>query len=179
MSKTQSNSIVWQIPRRIFWLAALAAVHADATAAPTRVQTLNQDLSGPRVEWSGEIVRQVKDGDDTCFVLRRFSLGSYYLRGPKEELFLACNPGPFADDKFATGRELQVTGNLGAPIPRSIGGEVFSAPLVAGAILSPLPARPYGYWQGYPYDPYPYPYHYPIYDPFWRPWPYSPFWPYR
>lgn len=174
-SKTQGDAGTRRVPRRICWLAALAAAHA--AAAPPRAQTLDQDLSGPRVEWSGEIVRQVKDGDDTCFVLRRFSLGSYYLRGPKEEYFLACNPGPFADGKFAPGRELQVTGNLGAPIPRSIGGQVFSDPLVAGAILSPLPPRPYGYWQGYPYDPYPY--HYPIYDPFWRPWPYSPFWPHR
>lgn len=174
MGRMQGNSGAWQIPWRIWWLA-LVAVHIDATAAPTRVQTLDQDLSGPRVEWSGEIVRQMKDGGDTCFVLRRFSPGSYYLRGPKEELFLACNPGPFADEKFAPGQELQVTGNLGAPIPRSIGGQVFSDPLVAGAILSPLPPRPYDYWQGYPYDPYPY----PIYDPFWRPWPYSPFWPHR
>lgn len=157
--------------------SALAAPPGPAIPSPTRDQTLDEDLRGPRVEWSGEIVRQVNDGDYTCFVLRRITPESYYLRGPKEELFIACNPGPFADEKFSAGRELGVVGNLGAPVPRSIDGRLFNYPLVVGAILTPLPQRPHGYWPGYPYDPYPY--HYPIYDPFWRPWPYHPFWPYR
>ncbi|MBI2313266.1 MAG: Slp family lipoprotein [Betaproteobacteria bacterium] len=156
---------------------ALAAPPGLEMRSPTRDQTLDEDLRGPRVEWSGEIVRQVTDGDYTCFVLRRLTPKSRYLRGPKEELFIACNPGPFSDEKFGAGRELGVVGNLGAPVPRSIGGQMFNYPVVAGAIITAVPQRPYGYWPGYPYDPYPY-YH-PIYDPFWRPWPYYPFWPYR
>lgn len=159
------------------WIGAhVGAAPSDPTAPGlTREQTLSQDLLGPRVDLTGIIVNRVMDGDYTCFVLdRSFDPGVYMV--PREEPqthFIACNPGHFDASSYGPGRELRVVGNLGAAIPRQIGGQIYRYPLVAQAFLYPLPDRP-GYYAPPPYyDPF---YH-PYYDPFWRPWPHRQ-WPF-
>lgn len=167
---------MFDMPLRLLFLFAFSV--GTACAAPpvpgfTREQTLNQDFLGPRVEWHGEIVGMLRDDDDTCFILVRLDDGfGYDMPGNR---FVACQPGLFDPAQFAPGRILQVIGNLGAAMPRSIGGQTLDYPLVAGAIVQPDGwRRPYWPPRLYP-DPF-YPY-YPYYDPFWRPWPYRP-WPY-
>lgn len=164
------------------FVCVLVGAHASAAppdpSAPglTREQTLSQDLLGPKVDLTGIIVSRLMDGDYTCFVLNRsFAPGVYVIpRDEPQDYFIACNPGNFDAAAYGPGRELQVVGNLGAAIPRRIGGQVYGYPLVAEAFLYPLPDRP-----GY-YGPTPYydPFYSPYYDPFWRPWPYR-YWPYR
>lgn len=145
-----------------------------AHAAPTRRDTLDQDFLGPQVDWYGEIVSRVSDGDDTCFVLSRVFDTSGYIGPGGSGMFIACYPGPFEPRRFAPGKVLNVVGNLGAATPRAIGGETLSYPVIAGATIRLMEWRPGGHWP--PYFPHA-PFHYPYYDPFWRPWPYRA-WPY-
>ncbi|HSF47485.1 MAG TPA: Slp family lipoprotein, partial [Burkholderiales bacterium] len=66
----------------------------------------------------------------------------------------------------APGRTLNVSGNIGSPMPRQIGTEVYDYPVIAGAILKPGSKR----------SSYPYSYHDPYYDPYYDPfWPHTPF----
>ncbi|MEW6314727.1 MAG: Slp family lipoprotein [Pseudomonadota bacterium] len=165
--------------RLFLLLMCVASAAAAAPPAPglTREQTLDQDFLGPRIEWMGEIVGTLHDNDDTCFILVRLESG-FELDVPTNR-FIACQPGFFQLGLFAPGRVLEVTGNLGAATPRSIGGQTLDYPLVAGAIIRPTewqrPFFPPGYRPDpyfYPYPPYPYPP--PYYDPYWRPWRHQP-----
>jgi outer membrane lipoprotein len=135
------------------WL--LASAYSIALAAPiyTRDQTLDEDLRGPRVEWIGEIIATIRDGDYTCFVLERISYDIPAYRDIAQSRFIACNPGSFEVGTYAPGRELSVTGNLGPAVPRKIGDRIYDYPLVAGAFVQLLPYRHY----------------FPEYDPFYRP----------
>lgn len=131
--------------------------------APTREQTLDQDLAGPSVKWLGTIVESWRDGDGTCFMLQRLSGGYGYPAGAGG-MFIACPFGFFDSAAFANGRQVQVKGNLGSATPRLIGGRVYSYPLIAGAFVELLPERsPYYGPRGYYFEPY--------CDPFWHPWP--------
>ncbi|MGH8751595.1 MAG: Slp family lipoprotein [Burkholderiales bacterium] len=136
-----------------FWIIGLLAWPWSVLADPayTRDQTLEQDLHGPRVEWAGEIVVRIPDGDYTCFLLQR----PYY--GQPQSLFIACNPGAFEASTYFAGRALHVTGNLGPALPRKIGGQVYEYPLVAGAFVELLP--PQYYSAGYFYSYYPFYHH--------------------
>lgn len=135
------------------WL--LFSLSCTTLAAPifTREQTLDQDLHGPRVEWIGEIISIIRDGEYTCFVLERISYDIPAYRDTVQSRFIACNPGSFEVGTYAPGRELSVTGNLGPVIPRRIGDHIYDYPLVAGAFVWLLPSRHY----------------FPEYDPFYRP----------
>ncbi|MGH8727997.1 MAG: hypothetical protein ACREV9_07535 [Burkholderiales bacterium] len=144
---------------RISLLAAPLFMIASAQAkAPHWQETLDSDLQGPRVEWVGEIIGRVSDDGYTCFILER----------PRETKYIACNPGYFAFDDFAPGAWLKAVGNLGAAVPREIGGQVYDLPLVAGALVTKASPRPYydPYYYGYDHRPY---YGYPFYDPFYGP----------
>ena len=128
------------------------------TPPPTREETLSRDLDGPAVDWIGEIVRSLRDGDDTCFLLKRTDGGGR---------FIACGAGGFEPSLFAAGRELEVEGNLGPAMARRIGGEVLTDSVVAGAFIRLLPVRvPYYYWPPGYYDD---PFYYPYYGPYWGP----------
>ena len=135
------------------WL--LASAYSIALAAPiyTREQTLEEDLRGPRVEWIGEIIATIRDGDYACFVLERISYDIPAYGDIAQSRFIACNPGSFEVGTYAPGRELSVTGNLGPAVPRKIGDRIYDYPLVAGAFVQLLP----------------YPHYFPEYDPFYRP----------
>ena len=125
----------------------------------TRDETLDQDLHGPRVEWAGQILSVLQDGDYTCFLLlRRYATFPAY-HDALHDRFIACNPGIFEVGTYAPGRELNVTGNLGAAVPRRIGGEVYAYPVIAGAFLE-LQSHQYLLPR---YDPFYYPP--PYYDP--------------
>jgi outer membrane lipoprotein len=158
---------------RFAWLAmALAGAAFAAPPAPdlpTRRDTLARDLFGPAVDWTGQILAALRDDGDTCFVLRQTADETGYAIVAIEP-FIACAPGLFDPAVFSVGRELEVRGNLGAAMPRRIGGTVFSYPVVAGAFITPAPPRPRYYWPppGY-YDPFYDPYYGPRFHP--RPWP--------
>lgn len=124
-------------------------------AAPTWQETVSEDLHGPKVQLSAEILAQLRDGDYTCFVL-----DPYF--SPAHAPVVACNAGYFTQKEFAPGRTLNVSGNMGAATPRRIGAEVYDYPVIAGAIIKPGPER----------GSYPYSYQDPYYDPFW---PHTPF----
>ncbi len=155
--------------------ACLTLNSFTAEAVRDRERTLDRDFQGPRVEWQGAIVARIEDDGDTCFLLERLA-DPYRSRGPREVArFIACNPGPFDQDRFAPGQILRVTGNLGEAVPRRIGAEVWEQPIIAGAILkresaadyparyhgspyydlfyAPFYAHPYGYPYGYPHNP--------------------------
>lgn len=152
--------------------ALLAFLMLDALAAHAvgnRESTLDRDFQGPRVEWDSTIIGRVQDGDDTCFLLERV-VDPYqgYGRADNGARFIACNPGPFDQDRFAPGQTLRVIGNLGEALPRRIGKQIWEHPVVAGAILKRIasPVYPAG---GYYNDPF--------YDPFYSPFyghPYGP-----
>lgn len=148
----------------LMWL--LANAYNIAIAAPmyvyTREQTLDQDLHGPRVEWVGEIISTIRDGEYTCFVLERISYDIPAYLDTAQSRFIACNPGSFEVGTYARGRELSVTGNLGLAVPRKIGDRIYDYPVVAGAFVQLLPYR----------------YYFPEYDPFYLPI-YGPFPYYR
>lgn len=129
---------------------------------PSRAETLDQDLQGPRVSLVGEIVARVDDGHDTCFILDRH----------REGRFIACNPGYFEPAVFGPGAALKAVGNLGAAVPREIGGQIYDYPVVAGALISKASSPDYYDRPShdlYHYGPYPYhfgdPWHYPFYGP--------------
>lgn len=136
-----------------------ALPRSASAVVPTWQQTASEDLHGPKVQLSAEILAQVRDGDYTCFVL-----DPYY--SPTHAPVVACNPGYFTQPEFAPGRTLTVSGNMGSPMPRQIGTEVYDYPVIAGAILKPGSQR----------SSYPYSYHDPYYDPYYDPfWPHTPF----
>lgn len=157
-------ALLWLLP------AALAAAAGDAP--PTRLQTLNQDLSGPPVNLLGTIADRWQDGSDTCFVLQ---VAGGAAPASQDGKLLACNPGPFDAARYGVGQPLRVTGALGAAMPRLVGGYVVNFPVVAAAFLYPVP--PPGYYPGY-YDygswypgPWPGYSYYPYAAPFnWGAW---------
>lgn len=143
-------------------LALILFIAAPALAKPPHWQnTLDQDLQGPRVEWAGEIVSRIDDNGYTCFVLDRAGLD--------ESKYIACNPGYFAFDDFAPGSWLKATGNLGARVPREIGGKVLDYPLIAGALIAKSSPQYDRYYDPYHFGRHPY-YHHPFYDPFYGPY---------
>jgi outer membrane lipoprotein len=150
----------------LIWL--LASAYGIALAAPmyvyTREQTLDEDLRGPRVEWIGEIIATIRDGEYTCFILERISYDIPAYPGTAQSRFIACNPGSFEVGTYAPGRELSVTGNLGPAVPRKIGDRIYDYPLVAGAFVQLLP------YQSYFPDPD------PFYGPIYYPVPYLYYW---
>lgn len=149
---------------------ALAAQgEGSAGSAPTREQTLDSDLAGPSVEWTGAIIESWRDNDATCFLLRRMSNAAGYLTSSGDQ-FLACPFGFYDPAVYSTGHILQVSGNLGNAQPRTIGGRIVQFPLIAGAFVErmadPAPYPPY-------YGPYPGPYFFPR-DRFFSPFPCDP-----
>lgn len=153
-----------------FMLIGLMAWPWVTAAAPinyTRDQTLDLDLRGPRVEWVGEILALLPDGDYTCFLLQRRPSAYYTYFNVSPYYFIACNPGAFEVSTYFAGRELRVIGNLGPGLTRKIGDRFYNYPLIAGAFVELLP----------------YPYYAPQYsDPFYLPpyssHPYYRLWPY-
>lgn len=154
-----------------------------ADGVPTRDRTLDQDLQGPAIDWTAEIIQRFNDGPDTCFLLRRTHSGhGYAVAGA--EIFLACHPGAFDGSAFSPRNEVHVRGNLGKAVARRFGEQVLSHPLLAAPYISPAPSRPLlppgsmimpAYpWPYYPsHGPWP---HYPPYGP-WPPGPYYRPWP--
>ncbi len=144
----------------LFGLAA-GVQAADRAAPPSWRTTLEQDLHGPAIEWSGIVVKAVRDGDYTCFVLRRVGT-------PVAETFAACNPGVFSPALFGAGQALNVRGNLGEARERTIGTEIFSGPVVAAAIIerTQLFRPPPPWWYDDPYYPFAHPYRWGIH--YWR-----------
>ena len=142
-------------------LLAAAMAAAAGEAAPTRLQTLDRDLSGPPVDFIGTIADRFQDGNDTCFVLQ---VAGGAWPGLQDGKLLACNPGPFDAARFGAGQALRVTGALGAAMPRLAGGYVVNFPVVAAAFLYPVPPPGYDYGPWYPgpyyygpgYSGYPY-----------------------
>jgi len=134
------------------WLAlalwALAAQAVGDEGPPSWRTTLEQDLHGPAVNWTGVIVKALRDGDYTCFLMQRAFSG---------EPFAACNPGAFDTVLFGPGQALKVQGSLGAARERRIGGETFAGPILAAAFVERTvlvyPAPPWWYD-----DPFYYPY---------------------
>src|SRR5712691_868065 len=99
----------------LIWM--LANKFSIALAAPmyvyTREQTLDEDLRGPRVEWTGQIISAIRDGEYTCFILERISYDTpAYPGATAQSRIIACNPGSFEVGTYAPGRALSVTGNL-------------------------------------------------------------------
>ncbi len=145
-------------------LAFLTLNSFPAEAVGGRESTLDRDFQGPRVEWHGAIVDRIDDDGDTCFLLER--LVDPYASQRESTRFIACNHGPFDEDRFASGQVLRVTGNLGEAVPRRIGTQVWEQPVIAGAILKresapSYPARYYGspYYDSYsPFYGHPYGY---------------------
>lgn len=157
---------------------ALLSSHT-AWAAVTPEQSLDDDLSGPAVDWLGEIVDVRAQGDDTCFILNRVTELDYRYAQTATR-FVTCSPGGFDEQAFAPGKVLEVQGNLGAALPRNIGGQDLTIALVAAPRLTPQSDSPeasapysyYGYggpYGPYPYGPYPYGPYYGPYDPFYNP----------
>ncbi|MGH8719800.1 MAG: Slp family lipoprotein [Burkholderiales bacterium] len=152
--------------RKLGLTFVLIIAHSAYANGPGRAETLDRDLQGPRVSLVGEIIARVDDGADTCFILDR--------AGYREGRFIACNSGYFEPAVFGPGAALKAVGNLGAAVPREIGGQIYDYPVVAGALISKASSR--DYYDGPSYDPYyygPYPYggygwhpwHYPFYGP--------------
>lgn len=130
-------------------LWSLAAQAVGGEGPPSWRATLEQDLHGPAVSWTGVIVKAVRDGDYTCFLMRRAFSG---------EPFAACNPGAFDPVLFGPGQALTARGNLGPARERKIGNEAFSGPIVAAAFVertTPVyPAPPW--WHDDPFYPWGY-----------------------
>jgi len=149
-------------------LCSLLAVVAPGYAAQPGVtpeQSLDDDLAGPAVSWLGQIAGTLTTADDTCFILNRVQpLSSTYAFTATK--FVTCSPGRFEEEAFATGKIIQVDGNLGPVMMRHIGSRDIEAPLVAAPKLTPQPDATV-YSEQHAYPPYPY-YRDPFYDP-WYP----------
>ena len=146
--------------------ASALALPAFAVPPVTPEQSLDDDLSGPAVSWLGEITSVLPGGDDTCFVLNRVQPTDVGVYAQTATRFVACSPGGFDEAAYAPGKVLRVDGNLGAEMPRRIGGEDLTVHLVAAPALTPQPDSPaMAYAPGYYGGRYGYPYGYPYYDP--------------
>jgi hypothetical protein len=144
--------------------AALGCIAAQAqSAVPTRAETLDDDLSGPAINWLGTISTVIHDADDTCFVLERLPLEYAAPRGPA---FAACSGGELVGEAYVPGAVLRVKGNLGPGLKRHVGSQILDMPLVAAAYVEPVSA------DSYQAAPYPRPYYY--YDPWYGPYGYYP-----
>lgn len=152
--------------------ATLSQAEEPRTTAPTREQTLQSDLAGPPVEWTGAIVETWRDNDATCFLLRRVADADGYL-SPGGDQFIACPFGFYDPAVFAPGQFLRVRGNLGSGLPRTIGGRMFQLPLIAGAFVERAP-DPLSYPPPY-YGPYPAPYFYSPRGGVFSPFPCDPY----
>jgi starvation-inducible outer membrane lipoprotein len=140
-------------------LSALS--QAAEASVPTREATLENDITGPTVEWVGMVEESLRDGDDTCFILRKVQ--PYIHSETARENFIACHLGSFDPAAFGAGRNLQVKGNLGAAIPRLIGGQIYALPVIAAASIQLAIEHPKHNWPPPYYGPY-------NCDPFWYPW---------
>jgi hypothetical protein len=146
---------------RLLLAACLGGFAATGLAGdaqpPSWRATLEQDLHGPAVTWTGIVIKAVRDGDYTCFVLQR--VGS-----PAAQTFAACNPGAFSSALFGAGQALRVRGNLGEARERAYGPETFAGPLIAAATIerTALPRPPSPWWHDDFYYPYGYPHRWGI-----------------
>ena len=149
-------------------VAGFAALGCIATAAaeavPSRAQTLDDDLSGPAIDWLGIVAAVIHDDDDTCFVLDRLVVGVGDYSVGRDPAFLARSSGDIEDDAYLPGATLHVSGNLGVARQRRAGDRVLDIPLVAAAYVEPA-AGEASWAEGYPYG----------YDPWYGPpWYYPP-----
>lgn len=159
---------------RLLVCLLLMAGQALADDVPTRSQTLDQDLQGPAIDWTAEILQRFSDGPDTCFLLRRTLSGhGYAIAG--SEIFIACPSGAFDGSAFMPRNEVHVRGSLGKAMPRRFGAQVLNQSFVAAPFISPAPGRlllPPG-TMIVPAHPGPWPHYQP-----YGPWPQGPAWPY-
>lgn len=156
-------------------MVLLAVGMPMAVAADSRRQqsAMGAEL-GPRVQWEGRIVRNMRDGEDTCFELYGplDEWGISIRRFSPSERFIACAFGYYDPAVFAPGKRLLVEGSLSREATHLIAGQPYHLPLVGAAILTPLPEGP----MVYPPPPY---WPSPFFDPYWPPPPYPYPHPYR
>jgi len=155
---------------RALLMIILAAGMRPVAAAEAPPQSPAQSAQfGAPVRWEGEIVRSMRDGEDTCFDLRGpLDEWGFYVGGvAATQEFLACAFGYYDPALFAPGRRLLVEGSLNTEATHLIGGQAYRLPLVGAATLSLLPELPR-------YYPPPYEWPSPFYDPYWSapPYPY-------
>jgi hypothetical protein len=122
----------------IFITALIISLHAlSAPKALTPAQSLDEDLGGSAVTWAGQIVNSYEVGDEACLVLNKVDdmNGGYVSTSVK---FITCTPGSVQDEMFINGKFIEVSGNLGGNILRSISGHTIEAHLIAAPIIKPL-----------------------------------------
>lgn len=137
-------------------LCGLCGALAADVRPPTPDQTLNDDLAGPRVDWVARVVRTYTLRDGTCLLVERTrERGACAV--PPGPSAMTCDAGPLDGPDFAPGREIRVTGNLGAPMRRSYGDIVIDGAVIAAPHLAALDDAAQGYCQGAAFGPGPYP----------------------
>lgn len=130
----------------IFMIALVISTPNYANAGEGAEQPL--DMTGAVVDWTGQIIRQYRNAEDTCFDLQS--------PDHKPGRFKTCVFGYYDPAQFGSGKWLTVKGILQP-------GNSSDVALVLGAKISltqpPLPPRRYA----------PDPWYNPGYDPFFHP----------
>jgi len=160
-------------------IAALALLGGCATipqplvgnyAAVDIAGAQQNNVSGNRVRWGGEIIKTEPGPQGTCI----FMLGRHLDTEARPESgsndatlgrFVACRAGFYDPEVFKQGREVTVTGTLQGNLSEKVGEYDYAYPRVEADIiyLWPEPVV-HNYYNGF-------------YDPFWGGYgPYGPYW---
>ena len=131
------------------WLFMIALVISTLNYANAGVSTEQAfDVTGTIVDWTGQIIRQYRQAEDTCFDLQN--------PDNKPNKFKTCVFGYYDPAQFGSGKWLSVKGILQ---PGNPGAEALLLGAEISLIQPPLPPR------RYEADPW----YNPRYDPFFRP----------
>ncbi len=122
------------------FLALTILIHSNAFSASkalTPEQSLDEDLSGSAVTWVGQITNTYEMGNDACILMNKLdNFHDTYVSTSSK--FITCTPGSIQDEVFLNGRFLEVTGNLGKNILRSVAGHEIQAYLIAAPMIKSI-----------------------------------------
>lgn len=174
--------------QRQFWLVVTLALLSGCVTTPqplrgefsafTPQTAQNQNASGQRVRWGGDIIKTTPGQSETCFEVLAHGLdtnGQPVQSDNSQGRFISCAPGFYDPTVYAEDRELTIIGTLSEPVTNKIGNYDYRYPRVAAQTVYLWPERQEVY-------PAPFSYYDPFYDPFFGPFGYGPYryrhWPY-
>lgn len=123
----------------VFLIGLIISLNAlSASKALTPAKSLDEDLAGSAVTWAGQVVNSYEVGDEACIVLNKVDVMNDGYTSTSSVKFITCTPGSIQDQMFISGKFIEVSGNLGKNMLRSIAGHDIEAHLIAAPIIKPL-----------------------------------------
>lgn len=129
----------------------------------TPAQVTPADIGVP-IRWGGVVLATQPEDDRTCFEILSKPLAKSMRPGSSDQTlgrFIACRSGFLDPEVFARGREVTLTGTLVELEQRKVGEFDYLYPIVQAGFITMWPERVEVLV--------------PDYDPFYRPWYWSPY----